>query len=178
MLRTAFSLEGIDHALPAGYTMRSATLDDISATTAMFNVWARHVIGVDDFTENSVRVMWTAPQVDLAVDTRLIFAPDGQIAAYGALWGLFEPYTHVNTFLRIHPDHQQHGLEAAVLEWAEEHARQVAAGEQGRQCKSSRKHYRAQEGPISTCHPASPHRLAVSRRGTLGGWRSAWLRLG
>jgi mycothiol synthase len=126
MLRTAFAMEGLDYALPAGYMSRSATLDDVSATTAMFNAWARHVIGVDDFTENSVRVMWTAPQVDLAEDTRLIVAPDGQVAAYGALWGLFEPYTQVNTFVRIHPDHQQRGLEAALLDWAEEHARRVA----------------------------------------------------
>ena len=50
----------------------------------------------------------------------------GRLAAYGALWGLFEPYTQVNTFVRIHPDHQQRGLEAALLDWAEEHARRVA----------------------------------------------------
>jgi mycothiol synthase len=126
MLRTAFELEGFDYDLPAGYTMRSATLEDVPAVTAMFNTWARHVIGVDDMTENTVRVMWTAPQVNLAEDARLVLAPDGQIAGYGSVWGLFEPYTQINTFVRIHPDHQHHGLEAAVLDWAEEHVQQAA----------------------------------------------------
>jgi mycothiol synthase len=126
MLQTAISLEGIDVALPAGYSLRSATLDDIPATTVMFNAWARHIIGVDDMTEDALRQSWTAPQVELAEDTRVILTTAGEIVGYGSVWGLFEPYTQVFTWVRVHPDQQQRGLEAALLRWAAARARQAA----------------------------------------------------
>jgi len=148
MVATLPSTEMIDFELPPGYTWRSATLDDAAATAVMFNAWARHVIGVDDLTENSVRVMWTAPQVDLAEDMRLIVAPVGQIAGYGSVWGLFEPYTQVNTFVRIHPDHQRRSIEGALLAWAEEHVRQVTFAKAVRGTRICLTGYRADIDPI------------------------------
>jgi GNAT superfamily N-acetyltransferase len=126
MLRTAFSLEGIDYVLPAGYTMRSATLDDVPAAVAVINAHTQKLIGADEITPQSLQVEWSAPQVTLTDDAKVILAPAGQLVACAGVWGLFEPYARINTWWRVHPDHQQRGLEAAVLDWAEEHVRQVA----------------------------------------------------
>jgi mycothiol synthase len=141
-------MEGIDYALPAGYTLRSATLDDVPATTAMVNAHARHLIGVDELTEASLRVEWTAPQLNLSDDVKVILAPHGQLVACGGVWGLFEPYARINVWLRVHPDQQQRGLEAALLSWAEEHVRQAAlpkASDGTRICLTG---YRASIDPV------------------------------
>ena len=119
MLETLVSMEVTTDNLPPGYTWRGATLDDLATVTRTLNAHARHIIGVDDVSEDSLRVGWTSPQIDLAEDTRVILAPDGSVAAYGDLWGFFDPYTQIQTWLRVHPDHEQRGLEAAWLHWAE-----------------------------------------------------------
>jgi GNAT superfamily N-acetyltransferase len=125
MLRTAFSLEGFDYALPAGFIMRSATLDDVPAAAAAINAHAQQLIGAAEITAQSLQVEWSAPQVNLSDDVQVILAPDGQLVACAGVWGLFEPYARINTWWRVHPDHQRHGLEATLLDWAEEHVRQV-----------------------------------------------------
>lgn len=126
MLTTLSSTEVTDYDLPPGYTWRGATLADVAAVVAVANAHSRQITGADELTANTVQVDWTTPQSNLANDVRVVLTANGQIVACGMVWGLFEPYARINVWLRVHPDHQQRGLEAALLQWAEDHVRQVA----------------------------------------------------
>jgi mycothiol synthase len=42
------------------------------------------------------------------------------------VWDLFDPHTRLNTWIKVHPLHQGHGIEQALLRFAEGKARQSA----------------------------------------------------
>ncbi len=125
MIATLPLIEVTDFGLPPGYRLRSATLDDVPAVVAVINAHAQKLIGADEITTQSLQVEWSAPQVSVPDDVKVILAPDDQIVACAMVWGLFEPYARINVWLRVHPAHQQCGLEAALLEWAEQYVRPV-----------------------------------------------------
>ncbi len=126
MLETLLPIEVTDYDLPPGYTWRGATLADAPAVVAVTNVHSHQITGAIELTESTLQVDWTTPQFNLADDVRVILTANGHIVACGMVWGLFEPYARLNVWLRVHPDHQQRGLEAALLQWAEERVRPVA----------------------------------------------------
>ena len=126
MLATLSSTEISDYDLPPGYTWRGATLADLAAVVAVTNAHSRQITGADELTANTLQVDWTTPQLKLADDARVVLTSCGQIIGCGTVWGLFGPFARINVWLRVHPDHQQRGLEAALLQWAEDRVRQVA----------------------------------------------------
>ncbi len=126
MLETLIPIEVTDYDLPPGYTWRGATLADVPAVVAVANAHSRQITGADELTANTLQVDWTTPQLKLTDDVRVVLTAHGQIVACGMVWGLFEPYARINFWLRVHPDHQQRGLEAALLQWAEAHTREMA----------------------------------------------------
>jgi mycothiol synthase len=112
-----------EYGLPEGYTLRGATLDDLPEAVDMFNACSRKLIGTNEVTLEGYRREWEIPILNLPEDVKVVIAPDGSIAACQELWDLFDPHTRINTWGRVHPDHQERGLAMAMLRWAEDRAR-------------------------------------------------------
>ena len=115
-----------EYGLPEGYTLRGATLDDLPEAVEMFNVCSRNLIGMPEVTLEGMRHEWEIPILDLAEDRRVVIAPDGQIVGYMEVWDLFDPHTRINSWIKVHPEHQKRGVESALLCFAEDKARQSA----------------------------------------------------
>lgn len=113
--------------LPEGYVMRPARLDDIEAAVAMFNAYARRMVGADQFTAEEYRKEWTVPGVNLDTDVRVVVAPDGQVVGCMEVWDLWAPHVRVNLWMRVHPEHEDKGIGESLVRWAEGRARQAIA---------------------------------------------------
>ncbi len=111
--------------LPAGFTTRPATMDDIPATVEMYNLWAEDALGYKDISEEEVRNEWESPDFDPEKNARLVFAPDGTLAGYAEAWT--EAATPVRPWLwaRVHPEYQNLGLGTTLTQWAESFASHV-----------------------------------------------------
>ena len=111
--------------LPAGFTFRAATMDDIPATVEMYNLWAEDAIGYKDTSEEEVRNEWESPDFDPAVNTYLAFTESGTLVGYAEAWT--EGATPVRPWLwvRVHPNYQNLGLGTYLTQWAENKASHV-----------------------------------------------------
>jgi mycothiol synthase len=71
------------------FTIRAPRVDDLQATTDLFNEHALRFSGVAEVTVEEVRLFWDAPDIDLAKDVVVAEAEDGSLLAYGDLgdWG-------------------------------------------------------------------------------------------
>lgn len=115
-----------DYQLPFGYTLRGATLDDLPEAVVMFNAVSRQLTGQDEFEIEAYRNEWTIPILNLPEYVKVVRAPTGQLVACVEVWDLYDPHTRVNTRIKVHPDHQRRGIEAALLRFAEDQARHSA----------------------------------------------------
>lgn len=141
-----------DHTLqqlPVGYTMRPPTLDDVSATVAMLNASSLDTVGTPQFTEEEFRADWQEPGFNLATDSRVVTAPDGQIAGMTDI--IFRP-PYVRNFIwgRVHPNYRGLGIGTALNQWAEARvgAQMAAAPPDARvavQCSNISTHHAADE---------------------------------
>lgn len=109
--------------LPDRFTARGATMSDVEQAMALFNRWSRVVIGRDEFANmDSIRDEWQAPGIDLAEDTRHIFAPNGELVGHIEMWTNSHPLTHPELWGRVDPGYQGMGIGTWMMHWAEQHA--------------------------------------------------------
>jgi mycothiol synthase len=115
----------VDHSmkLPDGFTARGATMNDAEQAMALFNRWSRAVIGRDEFTDvKSIRDEWQAPGVNLAEDTRHIFAPNGDLIGHIEVWTNANPLVHPELWARLDPKYEDLGIGTWMIQWAEQRA--------------------------------------------------------
>src|SRR5215216_3170849 len=109
--------------LPAGFTARGATFEDVEVAMKLFNRWSNAVIGRDDFNgSESIRHEWETPGVDPAQDIRLVFAPNGDLAGYIEVWTNAVPPVRPELWARVDPDYQGLGIATWLMQWAEARA--------------------------------------------------------
>ena len=109
--------------LPAGFTARGATLQDVEPAMALFNRWSRAVIGRDEFSSaEPIREEWQAPGVNLADDTRHIFAPSGELIGHVEVWTNSNPLVHPELWARLDPAYEDLGIGTWMMHWAEQRA--------------------------------------------------------
>ena len=116
----------LQQQLPPGYTLRPPTLADVPATVAMLNAHSLAIIGTPSFAENELAADWQEPGFTLDADSRVVTAPDGQIA------GMIDsfcrpPYVRHTSWGRVHPAHVGLGVGTLLTQWAEGRARQRMA---------------------------------------------------
>ena len=112
--------EQIEIALPEGFTVRGATLDDVEPSLEMYNLWSQRVIGEDEITDaEAIRNEWISPGFDPAEDICLVLAPDGTLVGYIEVWTVFKPPVHPWIWGRLHPDYSGLGIGTWMLTWAE-----------------------------------------------------------
>jgi mycothiol synthase len=115
-------------ALPGGFTIRGARIEDIEPALEMYNLWSRSVIGEDEITDPEIlRNEWGSPGFDPARDICLVFAPDGTLVGYIEVWTTAKPPVHPWIWGRVHPQYEGLGVGTFLLNWAEERASKVLA---------------------------------------------------
>jgi mycothiol synthase len=115
-----------EYDLPEGYSLHGATLDDLPEAVEMFNAVSQQTLGVSEFSVETYRPEWTVPILNLPEYVKVVRTTVGQLVGCVEVWDLFEPHTRINGWIKIHPDHQGCGLEAALLRFADDKARQSA----------------------------------------------------
>jgi mycothiol synthase len=112
--------------LPAGFSARGATMDDLESSMALFNRWSRSIIGRDEFANTtSIREEWQAPGVNIAEDVRHIFAPNGELIGHVEVWTNAKPLVHPELWARLDPRYEDMGIGTWMMHWAEERVRRV-----------------------------------------------------
>jgi mycothiol synthase len=124
MFTQQLTLDSIESLLPDGYTARGAALDDLESAVAMFNAYSRALYGKNEFNAQEYRLEWESPNLVLANDVQLVFAPDGQLVGCMEFWDLSEPHVRYNTWGRVHPEHFGLGIGTYLARWAEARAQQ------------------------------------------------------
>ena len=110
--------------LPEGFTARGANMDDIDLAFRLFNRWSCSAMGRDEFADtHSIREEWQLPGADLVEDTRLVFAPNGELAGYIEVWTTVPPTIHPELWGRVDPNYEDMGIGTWMLHWAEQRAR-------------------------------------------------------
>ncbi|SCG42766.1 GNAT family N-acetyltransferase [Micromonospora inositola] len=90
--------------LPAGWTARRPTLDDVPAILAVVHAADTFAIGYPDFSAEDVAECLTAPYVDPAADSWLGLDPDGTVVA----WAIIDNPTGVGReFVEVYVDPDQ-----------------------------------------------------------------------
>lgn len=118
------SIKDVDmiNSLPAGYLSRPARMDDLEAVIETVNAATRDLIGADKYTLSDYQIEWKLPAFNLETDTRLVIAPDGQVAGIYEFWDLIEPHVRFMIWGRVHPAHEGRGVGSHLLAWAEQRA--------------------------------------------------------
>ena len=107
-------------SLPQGFAARPARPDrDVAAVAELIAACERRVNGVADVVPEDVRSDWSRPSFDPGRDAVVVTAGE-QIVAYAD-----EHQERAAVF--VHPDRTGLGLGAALLDWAEHHARDARA---------------------------------------------------
>lgn len=109
--------------LPAGFTVRPVTREDVSTAVALINACYRAEVGTDALEEAEMLNEWGTPGFDLDADARAVIAPDGSMAAYGEFWNITEPRVRPHLFARVLPQHCGKGIGTYLLRWGEARAR-------------------------------------------------------
>ena len=112
--------------LPEGFTIRGANPDDLELALVLFNRWSRSVVGQDELVDlEALRNDLKAPGFDMQQDTRVVFAPNGQLAGYVEAWTTAKPPVHPWIWMRVDPDYEGSEIGVWLMHWAEQRALQA-----------------------------------------------------
>ena len=112
-------------ALPEGYSMRPVQMDDLDAVTTLVNACSQAFSGIDDVSADTINKEWSTPGLDLATDTRVVIAPDGQLVGYVDVFDVAEPHVCIWTWGRVHPEQRNKGIGTQLYNFMEQRARQA-----------------------------------------------------
>ena len=113
--------------LPAGFVMRAATMKDLAAAVDLFNACATQITGAPDTSVENLQSEWNDPDFDLAHATRTIWTPDKQLVGYVEVWDAKPIPVDPWVWGRVHPSYEGLGIGTALMNWAEERAREAIA---------------------------------------------------
>jgi mycothiol synthase len=111
-------------SLSKEFTVRPATMDDLDAALALFNACSIAYTGKARLEETELRGDWEMPGFDLEKDTRMVFAPNGGMVGYVAVWDS-APHARLHADVHVYPDRTGQGIGAYLGGWAEQRALQA-----------------------------------------------------
>jgi len=111
--------------LPTGYTARAATMDDVPALADLINARTQRHSGRDGTTLGRLRGQFEFPGLDLEDGTRVVFAPDGALVAFGLVMDWTPPHVQLRALGPVHHDHLGRGIGTALEGWIEARARRA-----------------------------------------------------
>jgi mycothiol synthase len=107
--------------LPAGYTSRPATLDDLDVIAALIQAADLADLGFSDPMRDQLRYEWSTVGFDIGNDTRLAIEPNGRLAAYAEVVA-HDPTRQISSWACVAPDRRGLGLGSLLADWIEAHA--------------------------------------------------------
>lgn len=113
--------------LPAGYSARPATLDDVQQCIDLFNAYSMALYGTADFRVVWLKLEFSEPGYDPSASTLMVFAPDGQLVGYVDVFDNDEIPVHPFLWLCVHPEHETLELGGYLHQWGVQRARQAIA---------------------------------------------------
>ncbi len=133
--------------LPAEFTARPGTMDDLTAVVDLLNTYSQHYLGIQGFTTSTQKNEWTTPKFNPETDIRLVFNSQGGLVGYIEVWTISNPPVHPWVWGRVHPDFVGQGIGTYLLDWGEKRSMQAIP-----LCpKDARVSYRL--GTVSTIEP-------------------------
>jgi mycothiol synthase len=105
--------------VPAGFTARPATVEDAPAVADLMNTFDRAQLEDPDSMDADELLGWWS-RLDLAEDSRLVFAGDGTLAAVATVSERHAGQLEADVY--VHPGQCGRGLGSALLDWAEQEA--------------------------------------------------------
>ncbi|HZE38393.1 MAG TPA: GNAT family N-acetyltransferase [Stackebrandtia sp.] len=102
-------------ALAPGYHARPATGDDVDAIHAVEAASQLQILGRVETDRDDIVAVFARDGIDLAADTVVVADPTGAPAAWA--------WVNRRSDVTVHPEHRGRGLGGALLEWAENRAR-------------------------------------------------------
>ncbi len=110
--------------LPAGFTARPATPDDVQSVVDLMNAVTQAEMGLRNFTLDSVQRLWQDGEFHLDTDTWLVTAPDGRVVGFADFVEETPPDPYeVNSW--VHPAVIDAGLGEYLLQCLDARARQA-----------------------------------------------------
>jgi len=110
--------------LPKGFHMRPAAMEDLGEAVRVMNAWSSQVLGRNKFVLDDIRREWQEPGYDLESDSRIVVDPQGRIVGFQEVFDPGYPHVRIYCWGVVDPRFTDLGLEAQLLNWAEERARQ------------------------------------------------------
>lgn len=111
----------------ADLTIRPYAGEDAAAVTSMLNAVLAAGGLTRPFTEDVIRSWFGGRAADRAADTRLVFAPDGALAAAGLVTAPDGGGSRAGAVGGVHPGYRGQGLGRALLAWQTERAAALRA---------------------------------------------------
>jgi mycothiol synthase len=113
------------HKLSSSYTARMADMSDLPAIVKVEDRYSRHYTNSPGVSLERQQTEYSTPGFVVENSVRLVEDKNGTVVAVAELWDESDPAVHPYLWMTVDPDHENQGLEAYLLEWAEERAMQV-----------------------------------------------------
>ena len=109
-----------EQLLPAGFTTRPATMDDLETAVTLMNICSTAQVGRPEHNTADTTLEWTQEKFNLATNTHLVFAPNGEMVGYLEIWDIHPVPVSNWVWGCVHPDYEGLGIGTYMLTWTEE----------------------------------------------------------
>jgi mycothiol synthase len=120
-------MEETMNGLPAGYTVRSATTDDIDTIAVAINTYTTRLVGEALYPPQYIRGFLTTPGFDLANSCKLVFSPSNSVAGLALVMDIQTPHVQVMGWGVVPEAEQGNGIGSALHSWIEPRSREAIA---------------------------------------------------
>ena len=111
--------------LPRGVTIRHPQMEDAQAAYDLITASDVADDGMQMLTLQDIHDIWQAPETNRETDVWLVTTDQGELIGYADLENRM--HVAITSFIRIHPNYRNQGIEHALLRLTEERARQHIA---------------------------------------------------
>jgi mycothiol synthase len=117
----------MSNTLTDGFQLRPPTMEDVAPVTQLINTLEVAQYGIPEITQDDMRTEWQSPEFNLARDSWVVIAPNGQLVGYAIAW--HREHVRIWSEVEVHPDYEGRGIGEHLLTlieaWAREHIPQA-----------------------------------------------------
>ncbi|MEO8425215.1 MAG: GNAT family N-acetyltransferase [Actinomycetota bacterium] len=110
--------------LPAGFTSRPTTIQDLGDVAALLDAYDIAYYGEAEANRSMLQFEWGAAWFDVERDSRIVHAADGTLVAY-ATHATPDPSARYEAWGAVDPRSDGKGIGSAIIEWAEVRTRSL-----------------------------------------------------